>query len=64
MDIQPETRKAYTISHMCKVYSTSRSKIYEQIKQGKLKVTKLGRKTLIDVQDAEAWFESLKTVEK
>jgi len=51
--------KAYTIELFKTAYSTGRTKIYEEIKSGRLVAHKVGNKTLILEPDAERWARSL-----
>lgn len=53
-------KKAYDINSFAEAYSIGRTKVYEEIGSKRLRATKLGRRTLIAVEDAEAWFASLK----
>lgn len=50
---------AYNITALAKETSLSRSLIYEHIKDGLLKVTKVGRRTIILREDAKNWLASL-----
>jgi len=52
-------KKAYSISELSNVVSLGRTKLYEEIKEGRLKTRKVGRRTLITAQDADAWLNSL-----
>jgi hypothetical protein len=54
-----EQVKAYSIDSFCKAYSIGRTKVYEEIKQGRLIVTKAGKKSLISAPAAEQWLNSL-----
>lgn len=49
-------RIVYDIPEFCATYKISRTKTYEEIKAGRLKVRKFGRATRIASEDAEAWF--------
>ncbi len=49
-------RRAYTLREFCEVYATSRSQAYVEIAAGRLRVRKVGRRTLIDTDDAEDWW--------
>jgi len=51
--------KAYTIDLFKTAYSTGRTKIYEEIKSGRLIAHKVGNKTIILEPDAERWARSL-----
>jgi len=50
--IEPQ---AYDLASFCKAYCISRSFAYLEIKAGRLKPFKAGRKTLISREAAEAW---------
>lgn len=52
-------RRAYSVAEFCRVYALSRTKAFRLLAEGKLARYKLGRKTLIRVDEAEAWFKSL-----
>lgn len=54
---------ALTIDAFCKRYSVGRSFAYEQIKLGKLKIKKAGRRTLVRQEDADDWLNSLPAAE-
>lgn len=50
---------AYDIPDACEVLRLSRSFIYEEIKRGRLRAVKCGRRTLIRRQDAEEYLDLL-----
>lgn len=54
MDTSPT--KAYDIASFCKAYSIGRTRAYQEIKEGRLKVAKVGKRTLIPAQSAEEWL--------
>lgn len=47
--------QAYDIRSFCRAYSISRSFAYLEIKAGRLKIFKAGRRTLISRAAAENW---------
>lgn len=49
-------KQAYRISEFCFAYGIGRTKAYEEIKNGRLKIDKKGRMTFISRAAAEAWF--------
>lgn len=53
---------AYGIADACKVVSIGRSKLYQEIKDGKLKTFKLHGRTLIAADDLEAWLNSYRSM--
>ena len=54
--------QAYDIPSFCRAYSISRSFAYLEIKSGRLKPFKAGRRTLISRQAADDWRQSLEQV--
>ncbi|RVK34299.1 DNA-binding protein [Sinorhizobium meliloti] len=48
-----------TVAHFKELASISHSQFYREVKAGRLRVKKLGSKTLIARGDAQKWFESL-----
>jgi len=54
---------ALTLLDFCARYSVGRTTAYAQIRSGRLRALKVGRRTLIAVADAEAWFQSLRPIE-
>ncbi len=53
--------QAYDIKSFCKAFNVSRSFAYEEIKAGRLKPVKCGRRTLIPRDHALAWLHSGQT---
>ncbi|MBC7582343.1 MAG: helix-turn-helix domain-containing protein [Tardiphaga sp.] len=51
--------RAYNIKEFCKCFSIGRSKTYDEIKVGRLRAIKVGRRTLITMADAEEWLLGL-----
>lgn len=56
MDSQP---RAFAILDFCRRYGVGRSKVYDEIRSGRLIAVKVGRRTLIKDDDAERWLASL-----
>jgi excisionase family DNA binding protein len=50
---------ASTLKDFCDAYRVCRETAYQQIRTGRLRAVKLGRKTLILRADADAWAASL-----
>ncbi|GJL94396.1 MAG: hypothetical protein DHS20C05_08010 [Hyphococcus sp.] len=48
--------EAYDIKSFCKAFNVSRSFVYEEIKEGRLRVVKVGRRTLIPRPYALEWL--------
>ena len=52
-------KRAISINEFCKAYSIGRTSAYDEIKVGRLRVVKFGRRTLVPIDNAEKWLESL-----
>ena len=50
---------AFTLNEFLTWARIGRTKAYQEVEAGRLKIRKLGRKTLILRKDAEVWLESL-----
>jgi excisionase family DNA binding protein len=50
----PEGRRALRINEFCKAYGVSRSTVYKLSNDNKLRLFKIGGRSLIRVEDAEA----------
>jgi hypothetical protein len=53
-------KTAISIKAFCQSNGISHSRAYVEIREGRLKVRKCGRRSLILVSEAEAWFSRLK----
>ena len=54
-----DERRVFTISEFLERYGIGRTRFYEEVAEGRLRLRKLGKKSLVTVDDAEAWLESL-----
>lgn len=54
-----QSKLSYTIPDLVRDTGAGRSKIYEEIAAGRLKVRKLGKRTLVLHCDAIDWLQSL-----
>jgi hypothetical protein len=52
-------KAAYSVDEFCAAHGIGRSLCYEEISAGRLRVRKVGRRTLILAADAAAWREAL-----
>ena len=57
--MQLEFRGAFDIPGFCHWASIGRSNVYAEAAKGRLRLTKVGRKTLVTFEDAKAWLEAL-----
>ena len=55
----PENSGAFTVSEFLAWSRIGRTRAYDEIAAGRLKIKKFGRKTLIARSDAQAWLEAL-----
>jgi excisionase family DNA binding protein len=53
---------AYNITEACAAGGVGRTTLYEAIRSGELRAVKLGRRTLILVQDLTEWITSLPSI--
>jgi excisionase family DNA binding protein len=53
------TQRAMSIAQFCERYGTRRTKTYEELKSGRLRGRKIGRRTIITEDDAEDWLRDL-----
>lgn len=58
----PSAAKALTIRRFTESYGISRAKTYRLIESGELEAVKMGSRTLIPADSAEAWFANLPRV--
>ncbi|MEP0941667.1 MAG: helix-turn-helix domain-containing protein [Rhizobiaceae bacterium] len=52
-------KQAYTVNEVIREIGIGRSKLYAEIKEGKLKPRKIGKKTIFLAKDLEAYLEAL-----
>jgi excisionase family DNA binding protein len=57
MDIT--NREAFAVREFCARYGICRDTFYSEVKRGRLRALKLGRKTIVLRPDADAWAASL-----
>lgn len=55
-------RGALSIAKLCAYASVGRTTVFSEIKAGRLIAHKLGRSTIILIEDADAWLQSLPRV--
>lgn len=55
----PIQKLAYSISEAARVAPFCRTRVYEELKAGRLKARKAGRRTLILSDDLAAWLRDL-----
>ena len=61
VQMHPEPLKqAYSVRDFCAAYSLGRTTVYREIKDGRLQVMKVGRRTLITIEAVMDWQRRLK----
>ena len=55
-------QRALSIAEFSDRYGVGRTTTYEEIKLGRLRARKIGKRTLISVDDAEEWLQHLPLV--
>jgi excisionase family DNA binding protein len=55
-------QRALSIALFCERYGVGRTIAYEEIKSGRLRGRKIGRRTIITEDDAEEWLQRLPTM--
>jgi hypothetical protein len=56
-------QRAMSIAEFCENYGPGRTKAYEELKSGRLRGRKIGKRTIIAEDDAEDWLRCLPVVE-
>ena len=55
-------QRAMSIARFSEEYAIGRTKAYEELKSGRLRGRKIGKRTIISQDDAEAWLQRLPTL--
>ena len=56
-------QRALSIREFSQVYGPGRTRVYEELKSGRLRGRKVGRRTIITQDDAEDWLRRLPVIE-
>ena len=56
-------QRAMSMAEFCQRYGPGRTTAYEELKSGRLRGRKIGRRTIITEDDAENWLRNLPAVE-
>ena len=59
----PSRPRAMSIAEFCERYGPGRTKAYEELKSGRLRGRKIGKRTIITEDDAEDWLWHLPAIE-
>lgn len=65
METSPRSpeKRGFTVDEFMAAYGIRRTKTYEEINSGRLKARKVGGRTIIAREDADAWLASFPTVQ-
>lgn len=55
-------KRASSLADFCSRYGIGRTRTYDEINAGRLKVVKVGKRTLVPEDSAESWLKSLTAV--
>ena len=58
-----DRQRAMSIAEFCERYGPHRTKAYEELKSGRLRGRKIGKRTIITEDDAEDWLRRLPVFE-
>lgn len=56
-------QRAMSVEEFCERYGVGRTRFYEEIKQRRLRARKVGKRTIITDDEAEAWLQRLPLLE-
>jgi hypothetical protein len=57
--LQRRGKRGFSVEEFCENYGICRSLAYVEIREGRLKARKAGRRTIIGDEDAKDWFSKL-----
>jgi excisionase family DNA binding protein len=60
--MEPNRKMFFSVAEFVDITGIGRTKVYAEIKCGRLKVTKVGRRTLIHVDDVNAYVQALRSI--
>jgi excisionase family DNA binding protein len=52
-------KRGMSISEFCARYGVGKTKVYQEIKEKRLRAKKCGKRTIVGDEDAEIWFQHL-----
>ena len=56
----PPGKLAYTVPELVAATGVGRTTLYEEMKAGRLRTCKVGKRTLVTAEDARAWLSTLR----
>ena len=55
--------RAFSVEQFCQRFGIGRTSVYQEIRLGRLRARKIGRRTIITEDDGEAWLQRLPVIE-
>jgi excisionase family DNA binding protein len=55
----PHDRRGYSVADLLRLYPVGKTKIYAEIKAGRLRPTKIGRRTMFTAEAVDDWLSTL-----
>jgi excisionase family DNA binding protein len=52
-------KRAFSIAEFCERYGIGRTSAYQEIRKGRLRVVKVGKRSLVTEDSAEEWLQNL-----
>lgn len=49
-------KRVYSVNEFCAAYGLGRTSVYNEIQSGRLKVAKVGKRTLVPIEEADRWL--------
>jgi excisionase family DNA binding protein len=59
MAAETSPQRVFSIEEFCRNFGVGRTKVYEELKLGRLRARKIGRRTIITAEDAGSWLRRL-----
>jgi excisionase family DNA binding protein len=58
----PNGPRAFSVEAFCQRFGIGRTSAYQEIREGRLRARKIGRRTIITEDDAEDWLRRLPVI--
>jgi hypothetical protein len=55
-------QRALSVRRFCESVGIGRTRFYHEVKAGRLRIRKVGRRTIVTADDAEEWLNHLPTI--
>jgi hypothetical protein len=59
--MEQHTNLAFSVRGFCKEHAVGRTLVYQEIREGRLRIMKVGRRTLISTEAAADWRRLMET---